>query len=52
MKDIVAEANDIRQLERDVRLLWDSEVVHECLQKREELEKHKQRAQWKNISSR
>lgn len=38
MKDIISEANDIGQLECDVRLLWDSEVVHECLQRKEELE--------------
>lgn len=39
MKDIVSKANDIRQLERDVRLLGDSEVVHECLQRKEEFKR-------------
>lgn len=34
-KDIIAKANDIRELEGDVRLVWDSQVIHKCLQNRE-----------------
>lgn len=33
-KDIVAKADDVRELEGDVRLVWDSQVVHKCLQEK------------------
>ena len=34
-KDIIAKADDIRELERDVRLVRDSQVVHERLQNKD-----------------
>lgn len=33
-KDIIAKANDIRELEGDVGLVWDPQVIHKCLQDR------------------
>lgn len=34
-KDIIAKADDVRQLEGDVRLVWDPKVVHKRLHSQE-----------------
>lgn len=34
-KDIIAKADDVRELEGDVRLVWDPQVIHKCLQDRD-----------------
>lgn len=31
-KDIISEANDIRQFEGDVNLVWDPQVIHKGLE--------------------